>query len=142
MKIRKLLKKNEIDFRTFTSLLLGLMAIVVAYNSNVIAEEQTRMNYYENTPDFHLSKEFIRDSLGYANEVAIRVAKYGGKAKNISVIIKSYTHFEIIDKQNQKIEKYVHLNDYFNESYRTGEKEGNIRLLKGYQNNKNFSIFS
>ncbi len=139
MKIKKFLKKNEIYFKTITSLLLGLMAIIVTCNSNTIAKEQQQMNYYENMPDFHLSQEYERDSTGYASEVAIRIAKYGGKAKNISLKIRSFAHFEIIDKENNKLDKYIHLNGYFNESYRTGENKGNIRLLKGADNNKNFA---
>lgn len=142
MKIKKFLKKNEIYFNTITSLLLGLMAIIVAYNSNIIAKEQKQMNYYENTPDFHLSQEYKRDSTGYSKEVAVKVAKFGGKAKNISLKIKTYAQFEIIDEQNNKLNKYIPLSGYFNESYRTGENKGDIGLLKGIDNNKKFAEFS
>ncbi|WP_205635406.1 hypothetical protein [Flavivirga aquatica] len=125
-----------------TSLLLGLMAIIVTYNSNIIAKEQKQMSYYENTPDFHLSQEYKRDSTGYPREVAIKIAKFGGKAKNISLRIRSFAHFEIIDEQNNKLNKYIHLNGYFNQSYRTGENKGDIRLLKGLDNNKKFAEFT
>ncbi|WP_136582070.1 hypothetical protein [Psychroserpens sp. NJDZ02] len=142
MKIKKFLKKNKIYFNVLTTLLLGLMAIIVSYNSNVIANEQKQMSYYENTPDFNLSQEIKRDSTGYIREIAVKVSKFGGKAKNISIRIKSYAHFEIIDQQNNKLNKYIHLTGCFNESYRTGENKGDIRLLKGFDNNIKFDEFT
>ena len=149
MKIKKLLKKNEIYFRTVTSLLLGLMAVIVAYNSNRIAKEQTRIakeqtkiNYFENTPDFQLTREYIRDSIGYVNETQITVHKYGGKAKNISIQIQSYAHFEITDKDDNELIRYVHLYEFFDESHRTGENDGSIRYIRGFNNNRNFAQFA
>lgn len=141
MKVKTFLKDNEIYFKTITSLLLGLMAIIVAYNSNTIANEQKRMSYYENTPDFHISQERKRDSAGNIREVAVKVAKFGGKAKNVSLNIKSYALFEIFDEQNNKLSKYIPIHGYFNESYITGENKGSIRLLKGLDNNKKFIEF-
>lgn len=141
MNIKRFLKSNEIYFNTITTFLLGLMAIIVAYNSNKIANEQKLMNYYENMPDFHLSQEFKKDSSGFSNEVSVKVSKFGGKAKNVSIKIKTFALFEIMDEQNNKLTKYIPISGYFNESYRNGKNIGEIGLLKGIDNNKRFVKF-
>lgn len=142
MKLKKILRKNEIYFTTITSLLLGIMAIIVAYNANKISEQQSKISYFENTPDFHLSRSYVKDSTGHANEITITLNKYGGKAKNISIQLESFAHFEITDNENNEIDKYVHLYHYFDQTYRTGENNGSIRMIKGFNNNKNFSDLS
>ena len=139
--MRKFLKKNEIYFSTLSSLLLGIMAIIVSYNSNRISKEQSKMNYFENSPDFHFSREYLTDSTGYANGIDIQLNKSRGKAKNIKVKIECYAHFEIMNQNSHEINRYIHLMDYFESSYNTGKNKGNIKLIRGLNNLKNFSKF-
>lgn len=133
--MNKFFDKYESTFSVISSILLGVMAVIISCNSNKIAEYQTKVDYNEHTPEFHFKRRLeYEDSLNsYANEV-FEIYKYG-KAKNVNIELQPIIVIEYtINNINSKIS--FPIRGYFDMSF-SGTMGDKILTMRGVKNNYN-----
>lgn len=135
----KFLKTYQIYFTTLAAISLSIMSVVLTCNSNRIAQRQSDISYTENMPDFELSSDYIMDTKTQkAVELQIKLACNNGKFNNLSINHKTFVKLSVIDTNYASREYLFLLTDYLDWSQSLSNRNGEIKLFGGENNNIRF----
>ncbi|RIV70764.1 hypothetical protein [Flagellimonas aequoris] len=112
-RIRLFFEDSKVYFETFGAAFLSLMAIIVAYNSNKIADTQTKLLYQSLQPNFSANsyREKINDSVNeyWGTDVnkIIDIYNYGGGYYNLKISFLTQMFIIDMEKEFVKTNKYM-----------------------------------
>ncbi|TMM57167.1 hypothetical protein FEE95_11795 [Maribacter algarum] len=105
-KFKKFLQNNEIWFTTVASILLSVMALILATNSNNLYKRQISMDYANYHPEYKIYKSLLSSQENEINddlEIIIE-NKNKGIARNLSISLKMFLNISIYKRQYEKDE--------------------------------------
>ncbi len=136
--IRAWLERNKVFFEIFSSSLLGVAAIYVAYVSYLVSESQLRISKIGTQPHFYIETTLYQDSksLSY-DDVEMRLFNEGAAVNNINVDVKSFIKVNLFQEGVNPI--YVPVTGYYFAQFPNHSPIGLITTFKGHKNNHHAS---
>lgn len=132
--IRVWLEKNKIFFEIFSSVLLGLAAIFVAYASYQVSEAQLEVSRVATEPHFYLEETLFLDAeTQMYNEEELRLYNAGAPAYNIYAFVRTFIVVDLFKKDVSPV--FVPVIGYFSAKFLSQSPEGLIATFKGHLNN-------
>lgn len=125
-------KKILIIFKKITPVLVSVAALIVAYYSYVISENQLFVSTIGVEPHFYVDDVPLYDEKAQSwNEHELKIFNVGAPVANIRTTVNS---FYLVDDLKEKGKKWIPIIGYYYASFRTGEPTGKITTHKGYNN--------
>jgi len=131
--------KTVLDFfKEMAPVIVSVAALIVAYQSYRISENQLAISTVRVQPHFYVDEVAIYDEKAESwTERELKVFNIGAPVANIRPMINSF--YKINDYKDVG-EKWIPINGYYFAAFRTGEPKGKISTHKGYKNAaKNFN---
>ncbi len=133
-RIRAWLKRNKVFFEIFSSSLLGVAAIAVAWASYLVSESQLRVSEIATEPHFYIETTLYRDTESNSyNESELRLFNAGAPVHNISANVKSFIKVNLFKEGVWPI--YVPVVGYYFAQFPNHSPKGLIATFKGHKNN-------
>lgn len=134
-KIRLWLEQNKVFFEIFSSVLLGIAGIFVAYASYHVSEAQLEVSRIATEPHFYVEKLLFRNpETQKFDEEELYLHNAGAPAHNISVKLRSFIKVDLFDASSKPI--IVPVLGYFPSQFPTNAPTGLIATFRGHLNNQ------
>ncbi len=136
--MKKWLTDNKIYIELVSSILIGAAALMVAYASYTVSEQQLLLTEISLQPHFHIEITYKFDSKkGKYVDNELYVINSGAPVNNTTVAVKT---FIIVDHEfkKQRLKTYIPIIGYFTASFDHHVSSGKLATFSGHLNNENF----
>lgn len=146
--MKRFLEKNKIFFDVFSSIALGIMAIIISYQSNKIADYQAQLSEHQTMimeaqlkPIIEFDLFNIIDPLtNIAYEQRVDVSNVGHEVNMNNVSIFSILEVDICGDSQELYETSIWIADYFNFEELKNSKIGLLQTSSGHENKENLRL--
>lgn len=134
-KLRLWLEQNKVFFEIFSSVLLGIAGIFVAYASYHVSESQLEVSRVATEPHFYVDKLLFRNpETEKFDEEELYLHNVGAPAHNISAKLRSFITVDLFDASYKPV--VVPVLGYFPGQFPTNAPTGLIATFRGHLNNQ------
>ena len=136
-KIKCFFEKYKIFFEIFEILILGIAGLIVAINSNIITNYQTKIAEKELMPILEIIEETKRNNEGYVSEHIIEISNIGASLREFTEEFKSILtiNYTTYDGKEGNTDMII---DYYYGIYCNNHSTGLLRTITGIDNNSKY----
>lgn len=141
--MRAWLNNNKVFFEVSSSVLLGIMAVIISGRQLATAKDEYRLHYSEKMPLFKFDYEQIGlDSLDFMDTEFLTITNEGGAIKKFDCAVSVFYEFSVLNKSGKSVEKKVsvYIPDFYAINSLTNKPAG--KLLTAWDKGNNLNRYN